>query len=195
MISVDDALSYHQDQLECLRLVKRMARGLQSPRFANFTPQQLLERLEEVRAELDRQVVLLLVASTEGALRRDYAARVQAATSPQVARWRRLAFLLHLPRFLWSNVGTVEERLVDLQVRYADKVPLDEVLDVWKFAGADASLIGRFRQVVRHRHWLAHGRYFRDRSGLASPDPRGVHTLVSTMFQDLTALRADFPRS
>jgi hypothetical protein len=46
---------------------------------------------------------------------------------------------------------------------------------------------------MSHRHWLAHGRYFVDKSGVpAGPD--FAHTRATTLLTQLHAIDSSFPR-
>jgi hypothetical protein len=145
MISVDQLLQHHLDDIECLRLVERAARapGFTSRRFGTLTPQQVSDRLSDLREELDKAFVLTMIASGEASIRTDFSVRVGLANTARAVWWRRLAFLLRLHRVPGNRVVTLEERLVELRVRYGTKLPLEEVLDAWRQSGADANLLGQ----------------------------------------------------
>ncbi len=50
-------------------------------------------------------------------------------------------------------------------------IRLSTVLDVWKNVCGKKKVIGAFKQLVMFRHWLAHGRYWVQKSGLQDVDP------------------------
>ena len=195
MIGIDDLLRHYLDDVECLQAVQRLASAtpgaLASKRFGGLTPQQLADRLKDVRAELDKAFVLTMIASGEGSIRRDFLARVNLAATARAVQWRRIVLRFRLDRVFGRRLVTLEDRLVDLQVRYRDRVKLENILDAWKQSGADAQLLGQFKAILKHRHWLAHGRYWQYRG--VSPDPHSGHAVITTMFAELVALRGNFP--
>jgi hypothetical protein len=67
-------------------------------------------------------------------------------------------------------------------------------LDVWKKAKSNAGnqLFADFASLIQHRHWLAHGRYWTDKSGV-SPDPGSSRIVVDALFNALQGVAADFP--
>ncbi|MBL9025151.1 MAG: hypothetical protein JNL21_23335 [Myxococcales bacterium] len=192
MIAIDTVLEHYRDVVECLRLVH--LHGIADIRFAGLTQAQLSDRLAEVRVELDRQTVLALVTSAEATIRLDFMERLIAGPR-HFFLLRRLAFKLRLPPSWWQRLGSLEERFCDLEVRYGKRVPLEEILAAWKMDGADAHKVGAFKPILRHRHWLAHGRYFPDKSGYAVPPaPPMIHGAIGALFAELKKRRADFPR-
>ena len=132
---------------------------------------ELDDVLTRMLEELDAQVVLTLVASAEGTLRVDFDARVRRKTR-----------------------DTVRPLFKDLRDRYADRVALDDILAAWKEKSGNVERVGRFKQLVLRRHWLAHGRYWSDKSGVA-PDPIQAQLVIDDLFQSLTQLFPDFPLS
>ena len=73
-----------------------------------------------------------------------------------------------------NRTSPVVRGLRDLQRRHREKVRLDDILDVWRdSAGQGKGSFGKLKQFFEHRHWLAHGRYWTDKSGV-QPDPEDV---------------------
>jgi len=155
MIGIDDLLRHYLDDVECLQAVQRLASAtpgaLASKRFGGLTPQQLADRLKDVRAELDKAFVLTMIASGEGSIRRDFLARVNLAATARAVQWRRIVLRFRLDRVFGRRLVTLEDRLVDLQVRYRDRVKLENILDAWKQSGADAQACGDHDNVRRTR--------------------------------------------
>ena len=109
--------------------------------------------LEMIR-ELGQQNVLLLVASIEATFQVDLGARAT----------RRL-----------NDRYSVALRRLRKRMRDQDRrVEIEDILDVWQTETRLARAVGDFKQVIAYRHWLAHGRYWRQKSGLRDIDPRGV---------------------
>ena len=123
-----------------------------------------------MRDELDNEVVLALVAAAERLIRLDCAACLDGNDAPAV-------------------------RFRQLQKRFDGRVPLEEVVDVWKDLARAPDNAGQFKQLYVYRHGLAHGRYF-NKSGLhrrAGPRLR-LGSSASFSAQSVRT-RTDFPRS
>jgi hypothetical protein len=166
-------LEYHEHMVEALRVLSRrfeeVKEDSKSP-FSGFQRQPFDETLERLRAELDQQVVLMLVASIEAVVRNDYAARLLDPANTAVhARFR------------------------NLDRNYGDKVPLDEILDVWKNTANIPQEIGMIKQIYHYRHWLAHGRNFTNKSGVQA-DPRNSKNVVEAFVTAVQKQTPDFPR-
>ena len=129
--------------------------------FARMTVPQFEEALREMRDELDRQVTLALVANFEGLIRVDYRDRAT----------RRLK-------------GAASRRLRTLYRKHGDRAALDNILDVWKGCVGRPERIGRFKQLLGLRHWLAHGRYWVQKSGI-QPDPHLAWGIADVLFRSL----------
>lgn len=115
---------------------------------------------------------MMLLASYEAIFRLDYKAR---ATNP---RSRRL-----LP----------ESKFVELHRENDIKVKLTSIFEIWKSLTQRGELFGELRKLMKLRHWLAHGRYWTDKSGVIT-DPRLTMNVIQAVFQVNRAHSADFPR-
>lgn len=148
-------MGYYRDSLVALRVLRRCAPNdpsLVSSRFGGLTPTEFEDRIQEMRNRLDDQVELSLCAAYEAQLRRDYLARTALKTKDKASQ---------APRKLFKTHG--------------EAVPLDSLLDCWKQTAAGfAKIVGEFRQTMKLRHWLAHGQYWNQKSGLANPTPEEV---------------------
>ena len=82
-----EILEYHRRAVAALRVLARGGIAALGPQAATFprTDEAFTEVLEEMREELDDEVVLALVASGERVLRLDYRAR-QAGGAPCATR-------------------------------------------------------------------------------------------------------------
>jgi hypothetical protein len=140
-----ESLAYHARTVAALRTLARAPEGLGAGDRALFprTKEALLDVLEDMRDELDDEVVLALVSGAERVLRLDYRARLDGSAAPAV-------------------------RFKGLETKFGGRVQLEEVLDVWKDLADASKEAGRFKQMYVYRHGLAHGRYF-NKSGLHEP--------------------------
>lgn len=168
-----EILEYYEHMVEALRVLGRrfeeVREDSRSP-FSGYRRQAFDTALEVLRAELDQQVVLMLVASIEAVVRDDYAARL-----------------------LDPRKTAVHERFRILDKRYADKVPLEEILDVWKDEAQIPEEVGMLKQIYHYRHWLAHGRNFTNKSGLQAY-PRSSKNVVEAFVAAVQQRTPDFPR-
>ena len=122
--------------------------------------------------ELDRWAVLMLVASYEATLRTDMQARIGARTRDVVRR-----------------------RLRDLDVEHEGRVRLDGILGLWEEHARVLPLVKQnLRRLLKHRHWLAHGRHWTNKHG-TMPSPLDAHAYLDDHIQALCASVPDFPRN
>ena len=126
--------------------------------------------MRDLRDEAEHRAYLAIVAAAEGVLQTDFRAR---------ARARKSALLSRESRGWWSAPRRIE---------------VEEILDVWGgISGIRQAPIGEFRQLLRHRHWLAHGRYFPDCTAVP-PDPGFAFNRAQALVGELQRLDPDFPR-
>lgn len=141
--------------------------------FQGMSDEEALTALQDASTRLELSGTLAVVAAVEATLRLDMKARV--------SRGRRRS--------------PTTAALIQLATSKGDKVGLEELLDVWKqLASAAVGAVGEFKQQYRHRHWLAHGGYWADKSGV-SPSPHDVLATYERLEQSLKAFSADFPRA
>jgi len=169
-----ELLEHHERMLEALRvLARQFAAVTADPRskFFGKLHDEFDELLLQMREELDEQTVMMMVASCEATLRIDFDGRLRDKTKDRVRR-----------------------RFKELRSQYEERVQLDQILDAWREETGEVERIGRLRQLVKRRHWLAHGRYWRDKSGV-SPDPRLAGLVIDDLLQALQRCLPDFPRT
>lgn len=166
----NQVLAHYRRTLAALRVVERTQRAAtaepSSPYFG-LAEQEFVNALRETRQELDQQVVMMLVASAEAALVRDYSRRLGRREKTGV----RLAM-----QALQANTG--------------DRVGLGQLLKVWYEQNGSTREISRMRLLARHRHWLAHGRRWTDKSGIR-PDPAEAAGIIREFFLELPNFPAD----
>jgi hypothetical protein len=130
-----------------------------APRFAGMTEDDVEDYFDAHRRELDRLTVFKLVVSTEATIRDDYARRVRDKGNHPLSKayqaWHK-------------TLSFVKQRRPDL----------DEsgILDVLKNAHVmDNHIIGRYRESLRPRHWVGHGRYWDKPIEVDQLDPDDVY--------------------
>lgn len=172
---VDSLIGYHRRMVEVLEATGRNLHPVLSARSGNFlntTPDEFYAALHDVRDELDAQTTMMLIASAEATLKRDCKRRL-ASKARREPLWRELDTL-------WKQ----EEAAGHRGVRTA------KLLGVWKTISG-APLKGLLK-LFQHRNWLAHGRFYTDKSGVVA-DPEQVVFVIKDSFARLTAYRSDFP--
>lgn len=170
----DDIVAAYEDQLEALERLLHARRALSADRrsrFHSLSDADIQARLELDREELDRWAVLVVTASFEATLRSDAIDRIAARTKDDVRKPLRELYDAH---------GT--------------RVRFDDLLDVWEaHATVGAAVRQNLRKLLKHRHWLAHGRYWTNKHGLM-PSPMEAHAYLDDYMQALQASAPDFPR-
>lgn len=166
-----EILDYHRRSVVALRALARAFESLSETERAHFprAKEAFLEVLEDMRNELDDEVVLALVAGAERLFRLDYTARLGETGAPAV-------------------------RFGSLKVKFDRGVPLEEIVEVWKDLAVASQEVGRFKQMYVYRHGLAHGRYF-NKSGVYHAAPEDVDEVIQKLFDRIRTCMADFPRS
>jgi hypothetical protein len=169
-----DILAQHLRVSEGLRTLIHQYRNCVTDPTSSFfgmTQTEFNICLQETADEQDNQTVLMLAASSEAVLRRDFKARVAT------------------PR---NRRTSPEADFIALSRERPNRVRLDDVLDVWR-ATTGASLL-ELPRLLKRRHWLAHGRYWSDKSGLTA-DPQMVFDVITSVFQAFQNHTSDFPRA
>lgn len=132
-------------------------------------------QLRSLRDEVEQRAYLAIVAASEAVLQVDIRARARGKSS---------ALLYGTARSLLRN----EDRQ-----RNGRRIVVEDVLDAWrKTAGARAA-VSQFKQLLEHRHWLAHGRHFPHHESVPG-DPTFAYHRSRALFAELTRLDESFPR-
>lgn len=139
----DEIVAVYEDQVEALeRLLHAGMRAdlVADPRsrFHALSDAELQDRLEQDREELDRWTVMMLTASFEATIRLDAEDRIKARTRDDVRK-----------------------PLRDLHEQHKHRVRLDDLLDIWEaHVTVSPTVKQNLSRLLKHRHWLAHGRYW-----------------------------------
>lgn len=149
----EDMYRAYEHEIDLLESAGRTGAPTRDPgsEFFGLPHADFVDALRALRDEIEHRAYLAIVASVEAMVQLDLRARKrEKASVPLRDVARRL---------------TREER----GGRY---IVLEDVLDAWTdLPGARGAPISEFKQLLLHRHWLAHGRYFVDRAGVpAGPD-------------------------
>ena len=115
------------------------------------------------------------MAATEAILQVDFKSRVRARRNTLLSRTAR--------------------HLVKKRTEAGKRVEVKDILDRWKDA-ADAKRgpISEFLQLLTYRHWLAHGRYFKNTAGVPT-DPEYAFARATACLDELVRLDPAFPRT
>lgn len=146
---LDPIQSFHSRTVACYATAINEIVGGRIPiqkipsEFVGLTPIALNAIFVEIRKELDREVVLTTVAITEDEIRTYFG----------TTRVRR-----HI-----SGLRTLFER-------YGNRTRFEAILEQWKPFLHPPRVVSRFKQVLKYRHWLAHGRSKRMRPMEFTPE-------------------------
>lgn len=169
-----ELLDAYRDQIEALTRLwqaRRIVIADTQSRFYGLSERQLEYRLERDRHELDRATMMMVLASFEAMLRWDAIDRIKTRTKDVVRDTLRKQ---------GEDANTV--RLM----------PLVDLLGVWE-QHASARRKDTVRSLLKHRHWLAHGRYWVDKSAIKLT-PHDAQAVLDEYADALRELCPDFPR-
>lgn len=169
-----------QERLEthrCLQFREELPSYLSDVVPLGSTPSEIDDHVDSCQEELDLAAVLTLTASAEARLRLDAAER-RKPRSDELSK--RLAVLR-------SNADTEWH------------VPLYDsgIVEAWKsYLGATSAIteternqivsaIGKFKEILALRHWVAHGRYWEFVRGIRSYPPVLVAKNVNALYDAL----------
>ena len=107
------------------------------------------EYFENLKAEISLLFIFYLISLTEGKIRVDFFNRVEESLTDLVSK-RNIA--------QYRKAGASK----------AKEIRLESLIDTWKnhFAGNNrrVQIIGEFKNRMKTRHWIAHGRYWENNS-------------------------------
>lgn len=115
------------------------------PRFFGFSEVDVDRYFSGQQSELDRLTCVNLVGSAEGSIRLDFARRVIGLLADPLARSYQ-AWYAALPSGKQDRPDFDENGILE---RLKDSKVL-----------ASNDIVGRFRECLKPRHWVAHGRYW-----------------------------------
>jgi len=134
-------------------------------RFVGMTQTDIDDYFDNLRRELDRLTVLSLVASGEAAITIDYYRRVRGKLKDTLAsayrKWHK-----SLPR----------------KKQLRPDFDQGGILEVMKRARImDKNIIGRYRQCLRPRHWVGHGRFWQKPAEVDQFDLDEIYDRISAL--------------
>jgi hypothetical protein len=171
----EDTYERYIQQVELFKSVGRTGAPTQDPSCAQFYGMPYDDFTEILRAsldELEQSAYLMIIASSEAVLQLDFRARAGEKASVPLQREAR-----------------------GLRKREKQRrIGLEDVLDAWKkHPLVTSGTVSEFKQLLPHRHWLAHGRYFRDMAPV-SADPGFAIARFRALRNALQSVDSAFPR-
>lgn len=151
-----DVLLYYQRASHAFRALPKLIDDLSGDPgpFFKMSREELRDASAAMTGELKLQSVLLLAASLEATFQVDLRTRAG--------------------RKLNDHFSTALRRLEKQAKKLNRRVEVEDILDIWRSETGLAKPIGELKQVIAFRHWLAHGRYWTQKSGLKDLDPLGA---------------------
>jgi hypothetical protein len=171
----EEAYRAFEQEIELLRSAERTAVLTQDVHssFYGLPYDDFVEELRSLQDEIESRAYLAIVAAVEATVQLDLRARMSGRSSvPLQAAARRLR----------------------REERQGRRIVLEDLLDAWAMLpGARRAPITEFKQLLLHRHWLAHGRYFTDRAGVPAGPPFAIER-TRALLAELRRLDPAFPR-
>jgi hypothetical protein len=163
--TLDEIRDWYRGMVEAL--VDQRAAVLQAvqngtpvaPRFIGLNQAGLEAYFDAQRQELDRLTMLNLVASAEASIKDDYFHRVRRQLKDQLSR-------------------AYQQWYDDLAAGKKHRPDFDEggILEVLKGAHVmNNHIVGEYRECLRPRHWVGHGRNWNTPVGIDRLDPDDVY--------------------
>jgi len=173
--TLDEILHWHGGIVEALleqrgRVLNAIRVGSAvSSRFVDRTESEVEVHFDAQRRELDRLTVLNLVASAEATITVDYFRCVKGKLKNPLA----IAYRI------WHK---------GLSKKKKQRPDFDEngILEVLKATGVmDNNLIGQYRECLRARHWVGHGRRWARPLEVDRLDPEDVYDRADALLRAL----------
>jgi len=142
------------------------------------TKNEVNDYFDSCTQELDLSAVLNLVAAAEARIRLD--AEIRKKQAPQCALAGRLAALFAAADKSWG-VSLYENGILDAWKDHVGRLTDLSQSDRDRLRGA----IGAFKDVLKLRHWVAHGRYWTLDRSIESYPPVSVFRVVSSLYAAL----------
>jgi hypothetical protein len=159
---IDALLEQHASVQHAIRTGSAVA-----PRFVGMTEGDVDIHFDIQRRELDRLTVLNLMASAEATIKVDYFRRVRGRLKdPLAVAYRN-----------WHKSLSAKKQL-------RPDFDAGGILDVLRKARVmDNNVIGRFRECLRARHWVGHGRYWAKPVEVDQFDPDDVYDRADALLR------------
>jgi hypothetical protein len=121
-----------------------------SNRFHLKSAEEIKEIFKQMYLELEHQSVMMLMASIEATFQVDVLIRKKVKKQ--------------------DRLSTALRKLEKQKRKDRQRVEIEEILNIWTDEIGFKNAIGELKQVIAFRHWLAHGRYWVQKSGLHDLD-------------------------
>ena len=171
--TLDEIRDWHRGIVEALLAYRTLAHsavrdGLPvTPRFLGMTESDVDAHYDAQRRELDRLTVLNLVASAEATITEDYFRRVNQNLKDSLARayqaWHKTLSKMKKRRPEFDGAGILTK------LKEANVV--------------DNHLVGQYRECLRARHWVGHGRYWPKPTEVDRLDPDDVYDRADALLR------------
>jgi hypothetical protein len=175
-VDPEDVYEWYLQQVDLLESMGRTGAPTQDPDCAKFFGMpfdEFTEALRDLLDEIERSAYLAIVASSEALIQVDFRARKGGKASVLLQK---------------------EARELSKHEKHGRRIVLEDVLDAWKTVpNAPVGTISQFKQLLPHRHWLAHGRYFANRAPVPA-DPGFAIERLRDLRASLSAVDPTFPR-
>lgn len=159
---VESILNHRASVQQAIRSASPVA-----PRFVSMTEDDVEDYFDAQRLELDRLTVLNFVASAEATIRVDYFRRVGEKLKDPLARAYQA----------WHRTLSATKQL-------RPDFDEDGILDVLKETKVmNNNIIGQYRECLRPRHWMGHGRYWAKPVEVDRFDPDEVYARATALLQ------------
>ena len=175
--TLDEILDWHRgivdalvDQRVSVQHAIRQGSAI-AARFVAMTEGEIDAHDDAQRREFNRLTVLNLVASVEASIRIDYFRRVKGNLKDRLA----IAYQK------WHKTLSNRKKQLPNFDEYG-------ILDELKTAGVmDNHIVGQYRECLRARHWVGHGRYWDKPTEVDRFDPDDVYDRTSALLRAMPA--------
>lgn len=167
-MTLTSADEHYRDVEKSLRQYFSSASPDYAVRFTTYTPNEVVEELNQRLAEAELAASFTLLASVEAAFRIDFLQRCYRRDKAEISR-----------------------RFRELNRRRSARIKLDEdIFNGWESdVNALRPVITRLKAAFKFRHWLAHGRYWTPKFG-RQLDYLYLYQLADDVFLNFPFLRS-----
>ncbi len=172
--SPDQMFVWFEQEIDILENIGRTGEPTRDPKSQFFARpfDDFIDDLLVLRDEIEARAYLAIVAATEAILQMDF-------------RTRSLGRSRVLLREEAKELAKREKK--------GRRIEVETVLDEWaNLPGARKESISEFKQLLKYRHWLAHGRYF-SRNSSVPHDPGFAIKRARALLDELKRIDMDFP--
>ena len=166
----------YQDEIDLLESSGRTGAPTFDPRSAHFGQpfDDFSAALSALRDEVEARAYLAIVAAGEAVLQMDFRARASCRASVPLRSEAR--------------------GLLRAEKEKRRRIVVDDILDAWTgLPEIRKSALSNYKQLLSHRHWLAHGRYF-SRPTPVPADPGFAFQRTEEMLGEILRVEPLFPR-